>query len=112
MSHTPTPWVHDGRYIRGPDNKLIADCWPETALGLGRPTDDISLDNVEFIVEACNNHDRLLLEKRRLRFRLESLVAQTVEFDEDEPINGADLIEWFAEERTKLINLLNEIPLE
>lgn len=57
MSHTPTPWKTDGRYIRSDDCEHIADCHP-----MHRGGEKVAEANAAYIVKAVNEYEDLQLQ--------------------------------------------------
>jgi len=60
MEHAPTPWTYDVYYrmILDANNSLVA-----TVSGDGVPLDE----RAAFILEACNNYERVVAERDALR---------------------------------------------
>jgi len=81
--HTPTPWEfqdisnshHDDGlgYINGPDGIEIDHH------GSNRRSKEENLANAAFIVEACNSHDALVAENKRLRKALNNAIEHCQE---------------------------------
>jgi hypothetical protein len=57
--------------------------------------------------------ENLRKERNLLRTRIEVMVDAWPEFDDDdEPVDGAELVEWWGQEREKCKKVLASTPLE
>jgi hypothetical protein len=75
--HTPTPWQRDGYNIRRPSGRYVAytgpSHTPDEIYPMACKMEDMA--NAEFIVRACNSHDRLchMVEAFKIAATLEGL---------------------------------------
>jgi len=89
--HTPTPWQitdyqgDDKRVIIGPDNELIADCYPDSSEDYNIPEN--YMNNAALILRAVNSHEGLL--------GFVKMIMQYVE--ENEEIHGSDAVDFLCE---------------
>lgn len=81
QEHSPLPWVEDRRAagnIRSEDSqygRLVANT---NGYSRDHEAHMENLANCEFIVEACNNYERLKAENQRLRNALEDILGEAV----------------------------------
>ena len=93
QKHTPTPrpyhlanygWDGDDRLIVGPNNELIADCYPDSCEDYELPED--YRQNAALLCHAANNYDALVLAAKCALADLEGfMVAEALFEHEDHP---------------------------
>jgi hypothetical protein len=90
-THTPGPWHHDGEFIYAKNPTIrIAD----TTIAIAdedRLSEDTADANAALIAVAPDMETLLQ----------EALDYEADAFNNDQPVNGADLVDWFAEWRQR-----------
>lgn len=110
--HTPTPWrVLKNKIFTLNGNKNIGTCYRMTTNVRANGTyEDCKEEkaNLEFIVEACNNYERLQSENERMRkFLKEIELDYSKEANEYHLMNLPEQSKFWSDKADEINNVLN-----